>query len=87
MSITKKDLIDQSSHAAVAFVATAGILIAPGILTAALAGFLFGLVRELTEEGTKITGQAFRNVWHSRGSKIDIAFWTLGGALAGLFFA
>ena len=87
MNITKKDLIDQSSHAAVAFVATAAILIAPGILTAALAGFLMGLVRELTEEGTKVTGQAFRNVWASRNSKIDIAFWTLGGALAGLFFA
>lgn len=87
MTISKKQLIDQTAHAAVAFVATASILIAPGIITAAFAGFLFGMVRELTEEGTQISGQAFRNIWASRNSKIDIAFWTLGGAVSGLIFA
>lgn len=72
----KKQMIDQSAHMAAAIVILAPVLIWPGILTAALSGFGIGLVREITERDSLL----------SRGSLLDLAFWAIGGAIAGAFF-
>lgn len=73
-----KELRDQSAHAVAALVALLPAAIFPHVLTFALAGFALGMVREVTEEGVVTLGAA------KRASKLDLAFWTLGGAVAGL---
>ena len=75
-----KELRDQALHAGAALAILLIYGLAPGIITGALAGFGIGLVRELTEEG-EISLKALR---HALGSKLDLSFWALGGAIAGL---
>ncbi len=74
------ELRDQSAHAAAAMLAILPLALAPSPLTGAWAGLCLGLVRELTEEGS-ISVIALR---HALGSRLDLAFWTLGGFVAGL---
>lgn len=75
-----KELRDQSAHSAAAVVALLPLALAPCLLTGAWAGFCIGIVREVTEEG-EISVAALKRALHSR---LDLAFWTLGGAFAGL---
>lgn len=75
-----KELRDQSAHAAAAIICLLPVALAPSILTGLLSGFLVGLVRELTEEG-EINLEALKG---ALGSKLDLSFWALGGAIAGL---
>lgn len=70
----KKQIIDQSAHFAAALVALAPAALWPGVASFAFAGAALGLVREITEPGPVL----------SAGSLLDILFWTLGGAAAGL---
>ncbi len=74
-----KELRDQAAHIAAALVILIPFALAPSILTGALAGFGVGLVRELTEEG-EIGLAALRS---ALGSRLDLSFWALGGAIAG----
>jgi pheromone shutdown protein TraB len=78
-----KNLVDQPAHMATAIVAILPFAIAPSIATGAFAGFVIGMVREITEEGA-VSLAAVRAVFASRGSRLDLLFWTLGGALAGI---
>jgi hypothetical protein len=82
--MSKKQLVDQSAHFIAALVILIPAMSHPSIITGALAGFGLGFVREMTEEGTKITLDAAKKVFASKNSMIDIAFWVLGGAVAGL---
>lgn len=73
-----KQLIDQSAH----FTAAAAALVFAWVLGAdfnlpsgALLGFGMGLIREITEDGSILT----------KGSLIDIFFWTIGGSVAGYY--
>lgn len=57
-----------------------------GVFSGAAAGLCLGLIREASEAGgSRITFSEV--VWHFRHKTdpwIDLAFWTLGGAVAGL---
>jgi hypothetical protein len=81
--IPRKQLVDQSAHAAAAIAALAPLALWPGPLTGALAGFAVGLVREITEEH-EVSFAALSRIARSHGSKLDLIFWTIGGAAAGL---
>jgi hypothetical protein len=70
---------DQLAHLIIAFLTI--VILSPTILTGALAGFVIGMVREVTEEGGPVS---FKTVRAALGSWPDLAFWTLGGALAGI---
>jgi len=72
----KKQLIDQGAHFGVAFGLLLTLVLAPGFLSFTLVGGALGLIREVTEEGP-VT---------SRGSLLDIIFWTLGGLMAGIVY-
>lgn len=75
-----KELRDQSAHAAAALLILLPFGLFPSIITGAIAGFGLGLIREITEEG-EVSRAA---LGHALGSKLDLSFWALGGAIAGL---
>lgn len=74
-----KEIRDQALHCAAAILCLLPIALAPNILTGAVGGFLCGMIREVTEEG-EVSLAAVR---HALGSKLDLSFWALGGAIAG----
>jgi len=76
-----KELRDQTAHAAAAFLILLPPVLYPHWATLALAGFCIGMVREITEEGTPVTLSKIRK---ALDSKLDLTFWTLGGALVSL---
>ena len=73
-----KELIDQTAHALSA-VFIFLIFSLGGYIGGAIAGFLVGLVRELTEEGATVTLDAFKRAILSWK---DLLFWSIGGLLA-----
>ena len=75
-----KEIRDQLAHAGAALQCLVPFGLIPCILTGALAGFGIGLVREITEEG-EVSLPALKK---ALGSRLDLSFWTLGGAIAGL---
>ena len=82
-----KQLIDQAAHfaAAVVIIGTASALGAHvTLLSGTVLGFALGFVRELTQEGDPVNLQRARNVITGSSHMLDISFWTLGGALAGI---
>jgi hypothetical protein len=79
----RKQLVDQSAHAAAAIVGLAPLALWPSPLTGAWAGLLMGLVRELTEEGN-ISLAALRHCFTGPHSRLDLLGWTIGGVIAGL---
>lgn len=76
----KKELRDQAAHAAFAMLCLLPVALAPSIITGALSGFLVGLVREITEE-REVSLAALKR---ALGSKLDLTFWALGGAIVGM---
>lgn len=72
----KKQVIDQSAHAAAALVIVGIAMSGFGIVSGIVAGAMVGIVREITEGG---------NIF-SKGSMIDVAGWATGGGLAFLLF-
>lgn len=84
---TKKNLIDQSSHVAAATVFFLPFLLAPCALTAALATGGYGVVREVTEEGNPVTWAKVKAALSGTNSLIDVAFWSLTGAVLYTLFA
>ena len=83
----KKQLFDQSSHMAVAMLFLSPLIAAPSLLTAMFAGLGLGLLREITEEGNPVSWEKVKAAVSGTNSKVDIAFWSLGAALAYLLFA
>lgn len=69
---------DQIAHMLAAALLVGVLLWSP--YTAPLVAFGIGYVRELTEEGTPVT--LTKMVRAVITSKLDLFFWTLGGALA-----
>lgn len=78
----KGELRDQAAH----FVAAASIVLlcagGSSLWQAALLGFICGFIRELTEMGTPVSLLKAFNALIS--SKLDLTFWTLGGAAASM---
>lgn len=68
--------LDQIAHFSIAFGVVAMLVSFPGMLTGGLAGLALGLVREITEDGA----------FYSKGSLVDLLFWSIGGTAAGLVF-
>lgn len=75
-----KELRDQAAHVAAGLAILAPLALHPSILTGAIAGLGIGMVREITEEG-EVSLKALKA---ALGSKLDLSFWALSGALAGL---
>jgi hypothetical protein len=75
-----KEVRDQALHCAAAILCLLPVALAPNIFTGALSGFLCGMIREITEEGP-INRES---VLEALGSKLDLSFWALGGAIVGL---
>lgn len=75
-----KEIRDQALHSAAAILCLLPVAFAPNLLTGALSGFLCGMIRELTEEG-EVSLAAIKA---ALGSKLDLSFWALGGAIVGL---
>lgn len=75
------ELRDQAAHAAMAAIALVPLAVAPNVLTGAWAGLCMGLVREVTEEGGAVTWATIRGAF---GSRRDLSFWAVGGAIAGV---
>lgn len=76
-----KEFRDQSAHVAAALVALLPLAFVPGLVAFLWAGFMLGLVREITEEGSPVTGA---KVLQALRSWPDLLFWTIGGGLAGV---
>ena len=76
-----KELRDQSAHFAAAFLLC--LIVAHSPFAGALIGFSMGLVREITEE-REVSIQALWNIANSKGSRLDLTFWTLGGFSGGI---
>lgn len=83
----KKQLIDQSAHFVAAFIFLAPLLLCPAWWSGLIAGFGYGFVREVTEEGATITWTNVKNAVNNFSSQMDIAFWALGGMVAALLLA
>lgn len=79
-AVSIKEPRDQALHAGAAILCLLPIALAPCILTGIVSGFCVGLVREITEEG-EVSLEALKHALHSR---LDLSFWALGGAIAGL---
>jgi hypothetical protein len=75
------ELRDQFTHCSVALIALAPAVLAPGVLSFAWAGFCLGAVREVTRAGRVVRCASLQRL---TTQKLDLSFWTLGGALAGL---
>lgn len=73
----RKQLVDQSAHMAAACLILLPVLAWPCPLSGAISGLGIGLVREITEPDSVFNG----------GSMLDLLFWTIGGGVAGWFFA
>lgn len=79
----RKQITDQAAHGAVAL----GVLSLAATgepLGFALAGFLIGMVREVTEAGLPVTWSKIKAAPVHSDAPLDLTFWTLGGLLAGL---
>lgn len=83
----RKQFTDQSAHFAAAVVIL-GIASAFGahvtFLSGTVLGFALGFVRELTQEGDPVNLQRARNVLTGPSHMLDVSFWTIGGAVAGI---
>lgn len=79
-ALPAKELRDQSLHMGAALICLLPVALFPCILTGAISGFGCGLIREITEEGG-VSLAALKRALHSR---LDLSFWALGGAIAGL---
>lgn len=76
----RKELIDQPAHMLAAAIILAPAMLWPSVAAFAWAGFAAGAVREVTELGTPFTFHKLAVAIET--SKLDLAFWTLGAALA-----
>jgi hypothetical protein len=68
------EIVDQLAHFAAGAVIVTGAVLIPAPWCGGFLGLVCGLVREITEGGNVL----------SRGSVIDMIFWTAGGLAAGI---
>ena len=61
-----------------------GLVSLGGIVAAAAAGLAMGLIRETAEGVRRMTWESVTTQLAKRDSQIDLAFWALGGAFAGV---
>jgi shikimate kinase len=74
---------DQALHFIVALAIGSAFMLG-GVIGGAIAGLACGLIRELTEAGsTRIALSEIGPHFAKRDPWIDLAFWTMGGGVAG----
>ena len=73
-----KQLIDQSAHIATVAAILLPVMFWPSLFSAAFSGFCIGLLAEIKEEGSTVT---IANIRSALGSRLDLAFYTIAGAL------
>lgn len=78
----RKQLADQSAHAAAAILGLLPFALLPCAITGAWAGLCMGLIREVTEQDRPVSLDQVRRAL--KRSPLDLSFWTLGGLLVGL---
>lgn len=79
-----EELRDQSAHFVSAMAGIAPLLAEPAWWSAAFAGLMLGLSREIGEQRPPLTLAKLMSVFANQ--KFDLTFWTLGGASAWLIF-
>ena len=82
--MTRQKVIDQLMHvlAAIAILLLAHM----GVVGGMLAGFGCGLIRELSEAGgSRITLPEVKAHFTKLDPYVDLSWWAVGGALAGIF--
>lgn len=82
--MTRQNVIDQAIHvlAAIAIVLLAHM----GVVGCALAGLGCGLIRELSEAGgARITLSEVKAHFTKLDPYVDLSWWAVGGAVAGIF--
>jgi hypothetical protein len=75
-----KEIRDQLAHVGAAILCLLPIAVLPCIVTGLISGLGCGLIREITEED-EVSLAALKAALDSR---LDLSFWALGGAIAGL---
>lgn len=80
----RKEFRDQPAHMLAAGVILAPAVLWPSVAAFAWAGFAVGAVREVTESGSPFTFHKLAVAIET--SKLDLAFWAVGGALAAVIF-
>lgn len=80
----RNEFRDQSAHIIAASVVLAPAMLWPSVAAFAWAGFAVGAVREITEAGHPFT--FYKAALAIETSKLDLAFWAIGAALAALVF-
>lgn len=83
--MSRQDFTDQALHFAVP-IAILGLFALGGIIAGALAGLALGLIRETAEGVRRMTIASVKAQLAKRDTQIDLAFWTLGGAVAAMIF-
>lgn len=78
-----KELRDQSAHALALATLLLPIMLWPNPFTGAWAGFIAGMIREVTEEAPKVSLQSIKVALHSFR---DLTCWAATGAIIGAFF-
>jgi len=81
----KKQLLDQSAHMVAALVFLSPVIAAPCLLSAMFAGAGMGIVREVTEGGSKVTLETIKGAF-TKWSCVDISFWAIGAGIAWSLF-
>lgn len=81
--MSDRPVLDQVAHVAAGALCLAPAALTPGPFGFALSGAAIGLVREISEGGAIVTRAQVASAFNRR-SLLDIAFWTLGGFIAGL---
>lgn len=75
----RKEVRDQLAHMVWAAFVLGPVMIWPSVMAFAFAGFMVGLVREVTEERTPFT--PIKVAYAIATSKLDLFFWTIGAGL------
>lgn len=82
--MSNRPILDQMAHTAAATIFLMPAALFPNPLTFALAGASIGFIREITEVGPLVTLETLREALADAPSRLDLAFWTLGGFIAGM---
>ena len=79
------EIKDQGAHFLIAILILLPVaLFGLDIYTGAFAGLFMGFIREITEQSDRVIYPVREIRTALRRSKLDLSFWTLGGATAGL---
>lgn len=81
--MSARHITDQVAHF-LAALAILSLFSLGGIFAGAAAGLALGLIRETAEGIRRMTWASVTTQLAKRDSQIDLAFWALGGAVAGV---